>query len=269
MNRRHQSVSSNGPARGGSIASARGEAPHPASSPPGWFETTHWSVLLEVGQENSTRRAAALERFCQTYWQPVYALIRHSGREVHDAEDLTQSFFAQLLARDALRGLDPRKGKFRSFLLVLLRHFLANEAKRTCAAKRGGGRIPIPLESGLAEGRLLAVRAPGLSAEQLFDRHWALALLDRALLGLGGEFEREGERERFEVLKCFLSNEGGGEDYARAGARLGLSAAAVKVAVHRLRHRYGELLREEVARTVESPFEVEAEMRYLLELLIE
>lgn len=239
-----------------------------APSPPhGWFATTHWSVLLEVNQEDSARRTAALERLCQAYWQPVYALIRHKGCEIHDAEDLTQSFFAYLLSRNTLRGLDPRKGKFRSFLVVVLRRFLANEAKRSCAAKRGGGRTPLPLEPEAAEVRLLAAAAPGLTPEQLFDRHWALAVLDRSLAGLQHELEQQGERARFEQLKVFLSSDGGSEDYAKAGVPLGLTAAAVKVAVHRLRHRYGELLRQEIARTVESPFEVEAEMHYLLDLL--
>ncbi len=241
----------------------------PASPRHGWFDTTHWSVILEADHEDSTRRMAALEKLCQTYWQPVYAFVRHGGYEVHDAQDLTQGFFAQLLARDALRNLDPRKGKFRSFLLVLLRHFIANEAKRAGAAKRGGGRIPLPLEPDAAEDCLLAGGAGDLTAEKLFDRHWALAVLDRAVASLRSEFERQGQSARFEELKIFLSTEGSGQDYARAAAPLGLTPAAVKVAVHRLRHRCGELLRQEVARTVESPFEADAEMRYLLDLLIQ
>lgn len=226
-------------------------------------------MVLEVEQEDSARRQEALEKLCQTYWAPVYAFIRRSGRGVEDAQDLTQSFFAHLLEHNALHGLDPRKGKFRSFLLVVLRHFLTNEAKRAGAAKRGGGRAPLALEAGVAEDRFLLQTTSPLSPEQLFDRNWALAMLDQTFETLRGEFEQQGVSARFERLKVFLWNEGNGEEYAKAGVALGLSPAAVKMAVHRLRHRYGELLRQEVARTVESPFEVEAEMRYLLDLLIQ
>ncbi len=235
----------------------------------GWFDTTHWSVLREAGQEDAARRTAALEKLCETYWQPVYAFVRQSGHAVHDAQDLTQGFFAQLLERNALRNLDPRKGKFRSFLLVLLRHFLTNEAKRAGAAKRGGGRVPLPLEAGAAEDRFLAVADSELTAEQQFDRHWALAVMERTFAALRSECQGAHEGARFEQLKIFLSREGGKEEYAKAGAPLGMTPAAVKVAVHRLRHRYGELLRREVARTVESPFESEGEMRYLLDLLVQ
>jgi RNA polymerase sigma factor (sigma-70 family) len=234
----------------------------------GWFDTTHWSVVLGAAQEDPTRRMAALEKLCRSYWRPVCEFIRHSGHEIHDAQDLTQTFFAELLRRNALRNLEPGKGKFRSFLLVLLRHFLTNQAKRSAAAKRGRGQIPVPLDPNTQEEPLFAAKAGELTAEEVFDRHWALAALDRAFASLRAEFERNGENARFEQLKVFLSREGRGEDYAKAAAPLGLTASAIKVAVHRLRHRYGELLREEVAQTVESRIELEAEMRYLLELLI-
>jgi DNA-directed RNA polymerase specialized sigma24 family protein len=233
------------------------------------FQTTHWSVVLEVEQEDSVRREGALEQLCKTYWAPVYAFIRRSGRGVEDAQDLTQSFFAHLLEHNALHDLDPRKGKFRSFLLVILRHFLTNDAKRASAAKRGGGRVPFPLEAGAAEDRFLLQSVSPLSPEQLFDRNWALAVLDQAFGMLRSEFEEQGMSARFERLKVFLWHEGNGEEYAKAGVDLLLTPGAVKMAVHRLRHRYGELLRGEVARTVESPFEIEAEMRYLLDLLIQ
>ncbi|HXP60600.1 MAG TPA: sigma-70 family RNA polymerase sigma factor [Dongiaceae bacterium] len=239
------------------------------ASHPGWFDTTHWSVILGAGEEDPTRRMEALERLCQTYWPPVYAFIRQRGQTVHDAQDLTQTFFAQLLARRAFQNLDPRKGKFRSFLLVVLRHFLVNEAKRAHAAKRGGGQIVVPLEPEAVESLLLQGTARGLTPEQLFDRHWALTVLDRAFASLRAEFERAGDGARFEELKPFLSSGGSAEDYTQPAARLGITPAAVKVAAHRLRHRYGELLRREVAHTVESPLEIEGEMRYLLELVIQ
>lgn len=225
--------------------------------------------MLEAEQEDSSRQQEALEQLCRTYWAPVYGFIRRSGRGVEDAQDLTQSFFAHLLEHNALHDLDPRKGKFRSFLLVVLRHFLTNDAKRASAAKRGGGRAPFALEAGVAEDRFLLQTASPLSPEQLFDRNWALAVLDKAFGMLRGEFEQQGANTRFECLKGFLWNEGHGEEYTKAGVVLGLSPAAVKMAVHRLRQRYGELLRQEIARTVESPFEIEAEMRYLLDLLIQ
>ncbi len=239
-----------------------------AFRPGACFQTTHWSVILEAGRENSAARGEALEELCLTSWAPVYAFIRRSGRGIEDAQDLTQSFFAQLLERNALHNLDPRKGKFRSFLLVVLRHFLVNEARREGAAKRGGGKALFPLEAGLAEDRFLLRSDGRLSPEQLFDRNWAVAVMDHAFGTLRSELEQERLDTRFECLKVFLWSDGHSEEYAKAGAILGLTAPAVKVAVHRLRHRYSELLRQEVARTVESPFEVDAEMRYLLDLLM-
>ena len=241
----------------------------PQSAQSGWFETTHWSVILAAEQDDSAQRTEALEKLCQTYWAPVYAFIRRNGHGVEDAQDLTQSFFAQLLERNALRNLDPRKGKFRSFLLVVLRHFLINEAKRAGAAKRGGGRATFPLEGQVAEDRFLLGTNHELGPEALFDRSWAVAVLDQAFGMLRRESEQDGTSARFERLKVFLGNEGSGQEYAKAGEGLDLTASAVKTAVHRLRQRYGELLRKEVARTVESPLEAEAEMRYLLDLLIE
>ncbi len=233
------------------------------------FQSTHWSVILDAAQGDAEGRNEALEELCRTYWAPVYAFIRRSGREVEDAQDLTQSFFARLLERNALHNLDPRKGKFRSFLLVLLRHFLTNEALRTSAAKRGGGRLPFVFGAELPEDRFLIPAASQLSPEQLFDRNWALAVLDQVFGMLRSECVQQGSSARFDRLKMFLLSEGDGAEYAKAGEALGLTAATVKVAVHRLRHRYAELLRQEIGRTVESPFEIEPEMHYLLDLLLQ
>jgi RNA polymerase sigma-70 factor (ECF subfamily) len=234
-----------------------------------WVATTHWSVILGAGEEDSTRRTEALEKLCQTYWGPVYAFIRRHGHDVPESQDLTQTFFAQLLARDAFRNLDPRKGKFRSFLLVVLRHFLVNEAKRLNTAKRGGGQTVVPLDAETVEYCLLPGAAQDVAPERLFDRQWALTVLDRVFGNLRSEFEKNGGLPRFEELKVFLANEGNSQDYAKAAHHLGLTPGAVKVAVHRLRQRYGELLRLEIAHTVESPLEIEEEMRYLLALLIQ
>jgi DNA-directed RNA polymerase specialized sigma24 family protein len=230
------------------------------------FATTHWSVVLKAGESDTPHAAAALEALCRAYWEPIYAYIRRQGCSPHDAQDLTQSFLARLLARDFAAGLDPRKGKFRSFLLVAIKHFLSNERLRTGAAKRGGGRFPVPLDQELVEARSIQDSTRGLAPGALFDRRWALTLLDRAFTRLQAEFSNS-EAFRFDQLKPFLSCEGTQRDYAAAGEKLHLTVGAVKVAVHRLRQRYGQLLRAEVAQTVSNSSDLEEEMHYLLELL--
>jgi DNA-directed RNA polymerase specialized sigma24 family protein len=223
-------------------------------------------VVLKAGESGTPQAAAALDALCRAYWEPIYGYIRRQGCSPHDAQDLTQSFLARLLAHDFPTGLDPRKGKFRSFLLVAIKHFLSNERLRTGAAKRGGGRIPVPLDQGLVEARWIQDNARSLAPGALFDRRWALTLLERAFVRLQEEFA-DAEAFRFDQLKPFLSREGTQQDYAAAGAKLHLTAGAVKVAVHRLRHRYGQLLRAEVAQTVSNARDLEEEMHYLLELL--
>jgi DNA-directed RNA polymerase specialized sigma24 family protein len=230
------------------------------------FATTHWSVVLKAGESGTPQAAAALEKLCLVYWEPIYGYIRRQGCSPHDAQDLTQSFLARLLARDFAAGLDPRKGKFRSFLLVAINHFLSNERLRAGAAKRGGGRVPVPLDQDLVEARFLQDKARGLAPGALFDRRWALTLLERSFIRLQEE-AADAEALRFDQLKPFLSCEGTQRDYAAAGEKLHLTAGAVKVAVHRLRQRYGQLLRAEVAQTVSNSSDLEEEMHYLLELL--
>jgi DNA-directed RNA polymerase specialized sigma24 family protein len=230
------------------------------------FPTTHWSVVLKAGESGTPQAAAALDALCRAYWEPIYAYIRRQGYSPHDAQDLTQSFLVRLLARDFPAGLDPRKGKFRSFLLVAINHFLSNERLRAGAAKRGGGRIPVSLDQDLVEARFIQDHARGLAPGALFDRRWALTLLERSFIRLQEEFSAS-EAFRFDQLKPFLSCEGTQHDYAAAGEKLHLSAGAVKVAVHRLRQRYGQLLRAEVAQTVSNASDLEEEMHYLLELL--
>ncbi len=267
MRTERQKDRSEGPITGAPAGLVPEVAFAPVFSEGATFQSTHWSVILEAVQGDSAGRNEALEELCRTYWAPVYAFIRRSGREIEDAQDLAQSFFARLFERNALHNLDPRKGKFRSFLLVLLRHFLTNEALRASAAKRGGGRPAFVLGAEVPEDRFLIPAASQLSPEQLFDRNWALAVLDQVFGMLRSECVQQGSSTRFDRLKVFLLSEGNGEEYAKAGEALGLTGAAVKVAVHRLRHRYAELLHQEIGRTVESPFEVESEMRYLLDLL--
>lgn len=222
---------------------------------------------MAAGEAGSHRRTEALEKLCATYWEPLYAFLRWSGYERHDAQDFTQSFFAHLLSGNHLQRLSPEKGKFRSFLLVSLKHFLADQHDRTTAAKRGGGQIPVPLDAELAESRFAQDVNASTSAESLFDRRWALVILNQALARLREEFQRVGKPQQFAALSVFLSSEGSAEDYAEVAERLQMSPGAVPVAVHRLRLRYREAIRAEVAHTVSNSADLEEEMHYLLELL--
>ena len=193
--------------------------------------------------------------------------MRHLGYEVHDAQDLTQAFFAHLLTGDRLATASPEKGKFRSFLLTSLKHFLADQRDRAQADKRGGGQAAIPLDAELAESHYAQDTSSSSSAETLFDRRWAMTLLNQALARLEKEFAVAGKAQQFAELKGFLSVEGNAAQYEAAAGRLQTTAGAVSVAVHRLRLRYRELIRAEIAETVAGPREVEEEMHYLLELL--
>ena len=231
--------------------------------PPSHFATTHWSLVLASRDRAEPGARDALASLCDTYWYPLYAYVRRRGHGADDAHDLTQEFFARLLEKDFLAGVDRAKGKFRSFLLATCNHFLANERDRARARKRGGGRLVLSLDAADAEGRYRAEPADGLTAEKLFERRWALTLLEQALARLRQESAGAGKGQLFEALKGTLTGDGTAEPYARIGRDLGLSEQAVKTAVHRLRRRYQELLRAEVAQTVASPEEVEDELRDL------
>lgn len=234
------------------------------STRPEWFVTTHWSVVLGARAADSKHAQAALETLCRTYWYPLYAFVRRLGHKPHDAEDLVQSFFAQCLEKNYLTAADRQKGRFRSFLLVALKRFLANEWDRARTRKRGGDRTFISLD---AEQRYAAEPADTLSADKLFERRWALTLLEKVLAQLQGEQEATGRLTTFKELQPLLISTDRGVAYAELGKRLGLTEGAVKVAVHRLRQRYRELLEREIANTVASPDEVEEERRYLLRVL--
>ncbi|HVM61987.1 MAG TPA: sigma-70 family RNA polymerase sigma factor [Verrucomicrobiae bacterium] len=229
----------------------------------GRFAATRWTVVLTAGQGASPQAGRALEQLCRAYWYPLYAYVRRRGYDVHEAEDLTQEFFARLLAKNYLAGVDPSKGKFRSFLLASLKHFLANEWDRAHAAKRGGGQPLLPLDTQSAETRYRQEPADELTAEKLLERQWALALLDQVLDRLQAEFAADGKSEQFDQLKLFLTEGKGATSYAAMATKLGTTEGAVKVAVHRLRRRYRELLREEIAHTVASPAEIDEEIRHL------
>jgi RNA polymerase sigma-70 factor (ECF subfamily) len=233
----------------------------------GAFVTTHWSMVSAAGQADSARSQAALAGLCQAYWHPLYAYVRRLGYAPADAQDLTQEFFSRLLAKNYLSAADETRGRFRSFLLTSLKHFLANEWDRARAQKRGGGQLPISIDLDSAETHCRFEPADPATAEKIFERRWALTLLDQVLGRLRSEYESAGRSQLFEQLKFTLTEESRGLRYAEIAIRLGSSEGAVKVAVHRLRQRYRSLLRAEIAATVASPNEVEAELRNLFAAL--
>jgi len=231
------------------------------------FQTTHWSVVLAAGQSDSPRRTEALEKLCRAYWYPLYAYVRQRGHGPEDAQDLTQEFLARLLEKNWLADLDPHKGRFRSFLLTALNRFLINEYDRGQAAKRGGGRTFFSLDQAQAEGRYLHEPSTDETPERIFDRRWALAVLDQALAHLRAETSATGKSQQFELLNPFLSREAEAGEYTGVAEQLGLSVGAVGVAVHRLRQRYREVVREKVAQTLADAAQVDEEMRHLFAAL--
>lgn len=232
-----------------------------------WFTTTHWSVVLAAGQGMNTEAGVALEKLCRAYWYPLYAYVRRRGHSPHDAQDLTQEFFARLLERNDLGNVGPEKGKFRSFLLAAVNHFLANEHDRATAQKRGGGQAPISLDAQTAEGLFALEPMSELTPEKIFERRWAVTLLEQAISRLRDEYTASARGGLFAELKSFLMEGAGSGDYAPVAARLQMKPGAVSVAVHRLRQRYRELVRSEVANTVSSHDEIEGEMRHLFAVL--
>lgn len=231
------------------------------------FATTHWSVVLSAGRNDTPRARASLAQLCQTYWYPLYAFVRRQGHSAPDAQDLTQEYFARLLETNSLEQVRREKGRFRSFLLASLKHFLANEWDRARALKRGGGQELISLDGDSAETRYGLEPAHGETADRIFNRRWALTLLDATLARLREEFVTENKTKLFEELKFTLTADRSTTSYAEAAKELGLSEGAVKVAVHRLRQRYREVLRTEIANTVATPDEVEEELRQLFAAL--
>jgi RNA polymerase sigma-70 factor (ECF subfamily) len=232
-----------------------------------WFVTTHWSVVLEAKGEDSMRASEALEKLCRVYWRPVYAFIRRNGYNPTDAQDLTQEFFSRLLSKEYLRHLHDQRGKFRSFLLTFVKHFLSDERERASAQKRGGGQALLSLDDTEGEDYYLAEAANQVSPDQLFERRWALTVLDQALRRLSNEYHAGGKGSLFERLKDVQPGEHGPVSYAQLGSELGMTEVAIKSAVHRLRRRHREILREEIAHTVTRPEEVDDEIRHLIALV--
>jgi DNA-directed RNA polymerase specialized sigma24 family protein len=233
----------------------------------GRFNTTHWSVVQRAGTCPSDESATALETLCQNYWQPIFLFARRKGYAEADAKDLTQQFFHNLLKRNDFASLDPRKGKFRTFLLTAFTHFLANERDRAKAAKRGGGMTVVSLDE--LTHQEIGSDEPGSEppASTFFDRDWARSVVRQGLEDLHQEMTEAGKQRQFEVLKTLLAAEPSPGDYAAAAGQLGVAESSVPVLVHRLRHRFREIVRGRVAQTVTSAAELEEEMRYLFEVL--
>jgi len=231
------------------------------------FRTTHWSVVLQAGQENDLgQRQRALELLCQAYWYPIYAFVRRRGHPVHDAQDLTQSFFEQLLERKTLAVADRERGRFRTFLLAALNNFLINEARDARRLKRGGGAEIMSLDVELAEQRLSVEPATTATPERVYEQQWVSVMLQRVLNQLQAEAALEGNAERFEQLQIYLVADRSTISFQDMAAKLGVTEAAVKGVVRRLRSRYRELLRTEVAQTIGNSSDVEDEIRYLMSI---
>ena len=227
------------------------------------FSATRWSVVLAAAGDAQD----ALATLCRAYWYPLYAFLRRQGLSTHDAEDVTQGFFAHLLERDALAKVDRAKGRFRTFLLASLKHFLAGERDRANAQKRGGGKPVISLDACEAEERYALEPRDELSPDKLFDRRWAIAVIEQALARLGAEYSDGEKGGLFSALKPLLTAPASARPYAEIGAEFGMNEGAVKVSVHRLRQRYGAALRAEIAETVGTEEEVDEELRHLLDVL--
>ncbi len=233
----------------------------------GQFATTRWSVVIAAGGLPSPDSRDALESLAQAYWHPLYAYIRRRVSDVNEAQDLTQAFFAELLEKNYVGQATAERGRFRSFLLTAFKHFLGKEWEKAKAQKRGGGRLSIPLNFQSADSSFCIEPPAGLTAEQEYDRQWAISLLTRITERLQSEFENAGKAAQFEQFKGFLIGDPAGSTYAQAAEQLGMTEAAAKKAASRMRQRYRELLREEIAQTVSRDDEVEDEIRSLFAAL--
>ncbi len=233
------------------------------------FHTTRWSIVLAAGRdENTGSSAGALETLCQTYWYPIYAYVRRRVPTVHEAQDSTQAFFERILEKKTLANADPDRGRFRAFLLTACKRFLANEWHKGQAAKRGAGQQVLSLDFDAAETRYAIEAVDSLTPEIVYEQQWAVTMLNSVLEQLQQEFTDRAKSEQFDELKQFLSGSKS-VSYAEAAENLGMKEGAVKVAAHRMRTRYRELIRAEIAQTVESPDEIEDEIRRLFSVMAE
>jgi RNA polymerase sigma-70 factor (ECF subfamily) len=231
------------------------------------FVTTHWSVVLTAGGSDTSRADDALAKLCETYWYPLYAHVRRRGHSPENAKDLTQAFFVRLLRRRSFTRADPNLGRFRSYILAAMNNFLAGEWAKSQTQKRGGGCQVLSLDLGAAEERFDLEPANDSTPEKAFDREWANALLEKVLNRLANHYVSEGKAELFEALKRTLAGAREQQPYAGLAAELGMTEGAVRTAVHRMRRRYRELLRAEIADTVASTEEVDEEMRHLFKVM--
>ena len=231
------------------------------------FHTTHWSAVVTAGQGESPAAAKALAALCCTYWRPLYSYVRRLGHGPAEAQDLTQEFFARLIERRLLARADQQRGRFRTFLLTSLKHFLVNEWEKSRAAQRGGGRAIISWDEVEAENQFLAEVADQLTPEKVYEKQWASSVLEAVLRQLRAEATASGRGDLFERLKEYLWGEVARTTYAAIGAELGMTPVAVKVAAHRLRQRFREVLRAEIASTVATEQEIDEELRHLFEVV--
>lgn len=234
---------------------------------PDLFSPTRWSVVLSARDGGTQESAGAMDTLCRTYWYPLYAFARRQGRSPQDAQDLTQEFFFRLLEKDYLRAVVREKGRFRTFLLMALKRFLAKEWDREHAQKRGGGQTAMVFDTEQAERRYVGEGSDHLPPDRIYERRWALALLEQTLVRLQNDYEASGDSTRFDQLKGWLAADRGEIPYDQVAVVLGSSEGAARVAVHRLRKRFRELFREEVAATVSTADEIEDEMRYVRRVL--
>lgn len=241
------------------------EPPTPSTESGDIFATTRWTVVLAAGQPHAPQAERALEELCRAYWYPLYAYVRHRGHSKEDAEDLTQAFFARFLEKNYLDGLNAERGRFRAFLLAALKHFLANEWDKSQRQKRGGQLTHLSLDWQNADTHFQVAATTELSPDQAYDREWAIAVLGQVIERLRKECAAEGKVGQFETLKPYLMVGKSAIPYGEAASALGLNEGAVRVAVHRLRKRYRELLREEIAQTLSSPAMIEEELRAMLD----
>jgi RNA polymerase sigma-70 factor (ECF subfamily) len=236
--------------------------PPSSSEAPRLFPPTRWSLVLAATRREEPESAAALETLCRAYWYPLYAYARRSGQSAHDAQDLTQEFFCRLLEKRWLEDADRDRGRLRSFLVVALKHFMSKEWRRASAQRRGGAQTPAAFDTAFGESKY-AADTRALPPEETYDREWALTLLTRTVERLRAEFVAAGKPEDFETLKGCLMAARGTFDYAAVAARLGVNEGAARVAVHRLRKRFREIYREEIAQTLADGSDVEGELRHL------
>jgi RNA polymerase sigma-70 factor (ECF subfamily) len=226
-------------------------------------------VVLAAARNDTPKARAALEKLCRIYWYPLYAYVRRRGYSAHDSQDLTQEFFAQLLERQSLARANPEMGRFRSFILKAINNFLANEWKKARAKKRGGGYQAFSMDLAAAEERFDLEPADNSTPDKIFEKQWALALLDEVLNRLEAEYQREGKNELFSTLRQTLMGARETQPYTELATKLSMNEGAIKMAVHRLRKRYRELVRVEIANTLDHLQDIEEEMRHLFSALME